>query len=137
MDKSASGAEQPAVVPFDGRDHPDRLGQLVDLDPLERTVFEDAGAGDPAGQDVDRQHLVPAGVPADALTELGLPGGADDSGVQLVFFDFHHEPPKSTTTLMSSGPRVRASAMFWGGTRRVIRCPSHPLSADANVWAAL
>jgi DNA-binding transcriptional regulator YhcF (GntR family) len=90
----------------------------------------------PADEDVDRQHLVPAGVPPNALTKVGLPGGARD-GVGLHLFRWsHRQPPKSTTTLMSSGSRCSASAMFAGGTRREISCASQARSAAASASAA-
>ena len=72
--EAAPGAEQPPVVSLDGGDHPDRPGQLVDPDPLYRTVVADPAAIDPPGHDVDGQQLAATGVPSNALTELALLG---------------------------------------------------------------
>ena len=47
-----------------------------------------------------------------------------------------HASANSTTTLMSSGPRVSASAMWSGGTRREIKRASQSRSAAASAWAA-
>ena len=134
--EAAPRAEQPAFVALHGRDHPDRPRQLVDPDALQRTVVADPAAIDAPGEDVDRQHLVPAGVPPNALTKVGLLGGAADSAGRHMFRWSHRQPPKSTTTLMSSGSRCSASAMSAGGTRREISCASQARSAAASASAA-
>ena len=51
---------------------------------LQRTVVLDLAAGDAPGEDVDREDLAAAGVPANALTELDLLGGAGDSAAVLL-----------------------------------------------------
>jgi hypothetical protein len=109
--EATPGAEQPTVVPLHGGDHPDRHGQLVDPDAFHRTVVADPAAIDAPGHDVDGEQLAATGVPPNALTELALLGRAahgDAAGLPLT--GTHRQPSKSTTTLMSSGPRVNASA---------------------------
>ena len=137
VDEATPGTEHPAVVPLHGSDHPDRLRQLVDADALDQVVVADPASGDPPGQDVDCQQLAAAAVPPDALTELGLLGLADDGvAAPVVALAVHRQPPKSTTTLMSSGPRCRASAILSGGTRREISRASQSRSAAASASAA-
>jgi len=113
-----------------------RPGQLVDAEPLSRAVVLDAAAVHPPGQDVDAQHLVATGIPADAFAEAGRRSRTGHSdAVSRTLPGAHRQPPKSTTTLMSSGPRVSASVMWSGGTRREISRPSQSRSAAARTWA--
>ena len=137
VDEAAPGAEQPPPVALDGRDHADGPGQLVDADGDQRSVVLDPVAVDAPGQDVDPQHLRAAVVPPHPLSELGLLGCAGDGNGASLSVPGHHQAPKSTTTLMSSGPRLSASAMSFGGTRRVISRSSHARSAAASASAAL
>ena len=83
VDEAAPGAEQPPLVPLDGRDHPDGPGQLVHTDGDQRTVVRDPVAVDPPGQDVDPQQLGAPGVPPHPLAELGLLGRAGDGNAGL------------------------------------------------------
>ena len=136
VDEAAPGAEQPPTVSFDWRDHPDGPRQLVDTDGDQRTVVVDLVAVDPPGQDVHPQQLVATCVPPHSLAELGLLGRAGDGTAVLLRLPRHRQSPKSTTTLMSSGSRCSASAMFSGRTRREISCASQARSAAASASAA-
>ncbi len=78
VDEATPGPEYPAVVPLDGSDRPDRSRQLVDPDALDQAALAEQAPGDPSGQNVDCQQLAAAGVPPNALTELGLLGIAGD-----------------------------------------------------------
>ena len=87
-------------------------------------------------EDVHSQQLAATGVPADTLPEQRLFGRAGDGSAVLLRLLCHRQPPKSMTTLMSSGLRFSASAMFSGGTRREISRPSQARSAAASASAA-